>query len=153
MLADFITNLRREVTYNYKENFEDKEIVFIVKGLSIKNLALIMNHKDHGALLINFVNGLSIESDNKDEIRNAVSELIDTNYANLVYHFVAACVYVVNEKDEEICCIHDYLKMNDLPLDLMLELLNNALELSLPSREFEVKKNIKKLMKLLSSAE
>ena len=149
MLGDFITDLTHIVKYDYKVDDESKTVKFKVKGLSIKAMANIFNHPEHGAILYKMVDGIDLNSDNKDEIQKIAQNLIDTNYATLVYHFIASCIYI-EKNGKWVSCEDDYLLIDDFPFGLTVKLLNKALELTLPEKELEVKTEIKKLIALLT---
>lgn len=151
MLSDLITDLHREVVYNYKdENNKDKKIIFKVKGLSLKGLANLFNHESHGILMLSFVEGIKLENNKTNDIKESAVKLLDSNYASLVYHFIASCVYNKDaETGEYYSCADEYNLFDELPTALTIKLLYNAIELSLPDKEFEVKQEIKKLMALL----
>lgn len=151
MLADLITDLTRKVEYKYSIDGIEKIKVFEVKGLSIRSLANIFNHKLHGAVLLKMIEGIDINNENTEEFKNAAVSIIDTKYATLVYHIIACCVFTRDENNNLISCENDYMLFNEIPFDLTLKLLTNALELTLPNKETEVKKEIKKLLTLLAT--
>lgn len=150
MLSDFITDLTREVEYHYTVDSVEKVKVFEVKGLSIKKLANIFNHKTHGAILLKLIEGIDINKDNKEDFKDVAVSLIDTNYASLVYHFVACCTYVRESDGSLTSCENQYELFDTVPFDLTVKLLTHALELTLPTKEHEVKKEIKKLLNILA---
>lgn len=149
MLGDFITDLTHEIKYEYRVDDELKTVKFKVKGLSIKGMANIFNHPEHGAILYKMIDGIDLNSDSKDDIQKTAQSLIDTNYASLVYHFVASCIYI-DRNGTYVSCEDEYELIEDFPFGLTVKLLNKALELTLPEKEIEVKKEVKKLIALLT---
>lgn len=153
MLIDFITDLTRKVSYEYTDEENNKVVKeFKVKGLSLKSLANIFAHEDHGGLLLKFVEGIDLTKENENDIKKRAVELIDTNYSSLVYHFIASCLYIKEEETGRlVSCTDEYKLLDDFPLALITKLLYHALELTLPEKEYEVKEEVKKLIALLTN--
>lgn len=149
MITDFITGLHREVKYSVNNGDNVDVFLFEVRGINLLNLAKIINHEIHGSLLLSFLGDFDLEKE-KEQIKETVIKLIDTDYVTLVYHFVAACVYM---KDEEtgakVSLIDDFMTLDDYPYDLMIELLMHSIELSIPTSEKRLKDNVKKIQALL----
>lgn len=151
MLGDLLVDFYREVKVDYKDNDIDKTKYFYVKGLSLKDLGELFADQSVGVVLLKAIEGIDLKKEDNAVVTNIFQKLIDSKYDEAVYKLIAQCLYLKDEHGNHLSCKKDWHLLDKIPFHITTKFLSNIVELTLPSNEGDLRTEIKKLIRLLTS--